>query len=180
MPDKKGGACAPPFLFCVSTWKGYNLKMRYLKYAFAFLFVVFFGCALIKSAKEVVAVKSLNVTVDRVEIVKVNFDGIDTRFYLQAKNPNSVDARIISFDFDALFNGNKVAKGKLSETVVVPSHSTKTITVPVFVPFSAISVSLKSSIIQKNVEAGITGYVTINTPLGKLRFKVMDKTRRIL
>ncbi len=154
--------------------------MKYFKLLLFTLAILSLSCALISTAREITAVKKLQIGIEEVVVKRVSFDGIDMNFRLIVKNPNSVKARIVSFDFDALFNNQKVARGSLSRTIVIDAQSARKITVPVHIPFEAVGEGLKRAILEKNVEAGIVGYVLINTPLGKLRFKVLDKTRKIL
>ena len=154
--------------------------MKLIKIISIAIFVSFLGCSIIRSTGQIINIKNLKVNFEKVEIKGVDLQGIDTYFYLNIKNPNSVDVKVLSFDFDALFNNKKVATGSLKKEITISSGGHREIIVPIHIPFSGLSSSLKSAILTKSVEAGISGYVNIGTPLGKLRFKVLDKTRRII
>ena len=154
--------------------------MKYFKLLLFSLTIMSLGCTLISTARGITSLKKLQIRIDNVVVKRVSLDGIDTNFHLIVKNPNSVKARIVSFEFDALFNNRKVARGSLSRTIVVDAQSDRKIIIPVHIPFEAVGEGLKRAILEKSVEAGIVGYVLINTPLGRLRFKVLDRTRKIL
>ncbi len=154
--------------------------MKYLKYMLLFFVLLVVNCTLLQSARQVVAVRNLQVSLLKVEIGRVDFSGINTNFYFNVKNPNAVDAKILSFDFDALFNNEKVARGMLDRMVDIKSGDSKEIVIPVHIPYSGLSSGIKNAILQKSAEAAVKGYISINTPVGRLKFKVLDKTRKVL
>ncbi len=174
----KAGPCGPAFLFILKI-DGIITFMRILKYIVATVFIGISACALLNSAQKVMAVKNLKVTLSRFELNGVDLQGINSTVYINAENPNRVGAEIVSFDFDVLVNSEKVSKGSLRNTVIIPPHAKKTIEIPLYLPFAGMSSLVKRVLLNKSAKVGIRGYVVINTSIGTMRFKVIDRTDRI-
>lgn len=146
-------------------------------------FILAFGIlALLVSCtqiRQVVAIKDLKIKFLNVEVANIIFSGVDLYLNFRAQNPNQVNAILLGFVVDIFANNVKVGKATLNKTLKVPAGGAITFTIPLHLDWDRLSQSLSSAIRRKSVLFKATGYALINTPMGRLRFKVADYTRNI-
>lgn len=149
-----------------------KLKISMLA-AFVLLLV---NCALLQDVKERTAVRNLQVKLKSAHVTDVTWNGASVDLSFKAHNPNAYDAVVNSFDFDMLLSGVKAAKGSIRNNIRIEGTQTKDFIVPVFVSFGGLSSGIKQSVLNKQATVRVLGYITMNTTLGGLRFKVLDET----
>jgi len=129
------------------------------------------------AVRQVVAIKDLKIKFQNVELARITLEGVDLNLNFKAHNPNRMNAILSGFAVDIFANNMKVGKATLNKTLKVPAGGNATFTIPLHLSWRELSNSLSNAIRKKSVTFWATGYALINTPLGKLRFKVADYTR---
>ncbi len=141
-----------------------------------FLVLIFGACS---QVRQIVAVKDLRIKFLNVEIAGISLDGIDLNLNFRAHNPNRVNAVLTGFAIDIFANNFKLGKAQMNRRLKIPPQKSKVFTIPLHLRWKDLSSSISSAIRKKNVTFRAVGYALIDTPLGKLKFKVADYTRSI-
>ena len=139
---------------------------------------------LLANVKEVPAIKGLRIKFQDVEILRITLEGVYMNLNFEAYNPNDVNSVLSGFEVDILTNNVRLGKAAFNEHLKIPAGDSVTFTIPIHLSWRDLSKSLSTrslsnAIIKKSVTFRAIGYALINTPLGKLRFKVADYTRVI-
>ncbi len=129
--------------------------------------------------RQVVAVKDLKIKFLNVEITGITLDGVDLNLNFRAHNPNRVNAILTGFAVDIFANNFKLGKAQMNRHLKVPAQKSTVFTIPLHLRWKDLSRSISSAIREKKVTFKAVGYALIDTPLGKLKFKVADYTRTI-
>ncbi len=140
------------------------------------ILALFVSCTQIR---QIAAIKDLKIKFLSVDVTNITWNGVDLNLNFRARNPNRVNAVLSGFMVDIFANNVKVGKAILNKTLRVPAGGTATFTIPLHLDWNKLSQSISSAIRRKSVLFKATGYALINTPLGKLKFKVADYTRNI-
>jgi len=136
--------------------------------------LLFTSCA---QVRQVVALKDLKIKFQNVELARITLSGVDLNLNFKAHNPNRVNAVLSGFAVDIFANNSKVGKAVLDKTLKIPAGGTANFTIPLHLSWHELSSSISNAIRNKSVTFRAVGYALINTPIGKLRFKVADYTR---
>ncbi len=134
------------------------------------------GCAMIR---ERVAVRNLQLKFTGVEIAKLDLRGVTLNLHWKARNPNAVDAVLDGFELDIFANGQKIGHASTNRRIRVPHNGTQNIVLPLKIGWSEVSQPIRDGIRNKKLQFRAQGYAIMDTPFGKIRFKVMDKTGNI-
>ncbi len=129
--------------------------------------------------RQIVAIKDLKIKFLNVNVKNITWKGVDLDLNFRARNPNQVNAVLAGFVVDIFANNVKVGKATLNKTLKVPASGTAIFTIPLHLDWDKLSQSLSSAMKRKSVLFKATGYAMIDTPVGKLKFKVADYTRNI-
>ena len=140
------------------------------------ILALFVSCTQIR---QIAAIKDLKIKFLSVDVTNITWNGVDLNLNFRARNPNQVNAVLSGFVVDIFANNVKVGKATLNKTLRVPAGGTATFTIPLHLDWNKLSQSISSAIRRISVLFKATGYALINTPLGKLKFKVADYTRNI-
>src|SRR5262249_23621607 len=100
------------------------------------------------------------VTLERVEITRIAFDGIGANFVFAVQNPNAIGADLASLRYQLTIDGHALAEGQGNQTLQVPAHGTGALVLPVSIRFVEFAESLLA-LFQKQVVP-----YTIDTRLG--------------
>ena len=134
------------------------------------------GCAPIR---ERVAVRNLRMKFTGVEIARIDLQGVTLNLHWKAYNPNSVNAVLDGFELDLSSNGQKLGHAKSNGQIRIPPHDYGRVVVPLRVRWRDLSKRIQDGIRNKKLSFRAVGYGIMNTPLGKVKFRVVDKTGNI-
>ncbi len=145
----------------------------------AILVSIFLLVGACTQVRQIVAVKDLRIKFLNVEIASISLDGIDLNLNFRAYNPNKVNALLTGFAVDIFANNYKLGKASINHHLKIPAGKSANFTLPLHLRWSDLSRSVSSAIKQKRVTFKAVGYALIDTPIGKLRFKVADYTKTV-
>jgi len=134
------------------------------------------GCAPIK---ERMAVRHIRLKFTGVEIASIDFQGVTLNLHWKGYNPNPVDAVLDGFETDIFANGVKIGHARTLERIRIPARESRKIVVPLKLKWKNLSKPIQDGIRNKNLRFRAVGFAIMNTPLGRVRFKVTDKTANV-
>lgn len=127
--------------------------------------------------RERLAVRDLRITFTSATLEEVSLSGARLRLSFSAYNPNAVRAVLDRFSFDLYGNDVRIATGETSQQLAVEPRKSADLSVDVFVPWTALSSGLARAIREKSARLKVEGFAHVSTPLGDLRFRVVDVAR---
>ncbi len=140
------------------------------------MIIAVLGCAPIT---ERLAVRNLKLKFKSVQVASLDFQGVTLKLHWDAYNPNPVDAVLDGFDVDIFANGTKIGHARTTSAIRVPAHSSREIVLPLRLRWRTMSKTVQDGIRRKKLSFRGVGFAVMNTPLGKVRFKVVDRTANI-
>ena len=134
------------------------------------------GCAPIQQR---LAVRHLRLKFTGVEIASIGFQGVTLNLHWKGYNPNPVDAVLDGFETDIYANGIKIGHARTETRIRIPAHESRKIILPLKLRWKNLSKPVQDGIRNKKLRFRAVGFAIMNTPLGNIRFKVMDKTGNV-
>ncbi|MCP4810270.1 MAG: LEA type 2 family protein [Proteobacteria bacterium] len=129
------------------------------------------GCAILKNLPDLGDLEDYTpvVSFKSLEIDDVDFDGADTRFVFQIKNPNPVSVALSSFRWDLALSGSSFLDGIDKDGFKLEADGKSDFEVPVSVVFSDL-LDLRSDLGDKDfTEFTLAGDFGFDTPLGEVK-----------
>jgi len=142
------------------------------------LFLVMGGGWLSCSAlQERLAVRNLQITFTSATLKTLSLSGASLELVFSAKNPNPVRAVLDRFSFSLYGNDRKLATGETSQKLAVDPGETATLTLEVFVPWQGLPAAVIQALKERSARLKVEGFAHVSTPLGDVRFRVVDVAR---
>jgi len=137
---------------------------KYLLLLFAL--VLFAGsCATIR---DLASIKEPDVKYSSMKFDSISFDGITMLFDFEVDNPNRVDVKATSYNYDFLLNGESFLSGEQIQGLEIKGNSKNIVTVPVSFNFEQAWTSVRSIAQQDSIEYRLSTEVEFDLPvLGK-------------
>ncbi len=133
-----------------------------------------FSCT---ALQERLAVRDLRITFTSATLKQISLSGATLELAFSAHNPNSVRAILDRFSFRLYGNDREMASGETSRKLAVEAGKSATLTVDVFVPWQSLPAALIQAVKERSARLKVEGFAHVSTPLGDLRFKVVDVAR---
>lgn len=115
------------------------------------------------------------VGVDRVEIKKIDFTGVDLIVHVKINNPNSVGATLNHIDYAFDVEGDRLLKGTKEDKTQIKSNDLSIIPLPVSVSYAGLKSGIAGVLTKKSLPYVLSGKVVLDTPIGDLSFDIGDK-----
>ena len=127
--------------------------------------------------QERLAVRDLKLTFTSATLKTVSLSGATLELTFSAENPNPVRAVLDRFSFNLYGNDRNIATGETSRKLAIEAGKTATLTVDVFVPWQSLPAALIQAVKERSARLKVEGFAHVSTPLGEIRFKVVDVAR---
>jgi len=101
-----------------------------------------------------------------VEVVGVGLEGGDLRLLLNVHNPNAYDLRTTRIAVGIDLDGTHFGDVAVTEVVALPAHATTPIRIPLTFNWAGVGAGARSLLTRGAVRYGLTGQLTVGTPLG--------------
>lgn len=101
-----------------------------------------------------------------VEVVGVGLEGGNLRLLLNVHNPNAYDLRTTRVAVGIDLDGTHFGDVALTDAVALPAHATTPIRIPLAFNWSGVGAGARSLLSRGAVRYGLTGQLTVGTPLG--------------
>lgn len=121
--------------------------------------------------------RDLKLTFTSATLKTVSLSGATLELTFSAHNPNAVRAVLDRFSFELFGNDVRIATGETRNQIAVEPRKSADLSVDVFVPWSGLSSGLARAIREKSARLKVEGFAYVSTPLGDVRFKVVDVAR---
>lgn len=115
------------------------------------------------------------VGVDRVEIKKIDFTGVDLIVHVKINNPNSVGATLNRVEYAFDVEGDRLLKGVKEDKTQIKSNDLSIIPLPVSVSYAGLKSGIAGVLTKKSLPYVLSGKVVLDTPIGDLSFDIGDK-----
>jgi len=115
------------------------------------------------------------VGVDRVEIKKIDFTGVDLIVHVKINNPNSVGATLNRVEYAFDVEGDRLLKGVKEDKTQIKSNDLSIIPMPVSVSYAGMKSGIAGVLTKKSLPYVLSGKVVLDTPIGDLSFDIGDK-----
>lgn len=115
------------------------------------------------------------VGVDRVEIKKIDFTGVDLIVHVKINNPNSVGATLNRVEYAFDVEGDRLLKGVKEDKTQIKSNDLSVIPMPVSVSYAGLKSGIAGVLTKKSLPYVLSGKVVLDTPIGDLSFDIGDK-----
>lgn len=115
------------------------------------------------------------VGVDRVEIKKIDFAGVDLIVHVKINNPNSVGATLNRVEYAFDVEGDRLLKGIKEDKTQIKSNDLSVIPMPVSVSYAGLKSGIAGVLTKKSLPYVLSGKVVLDTPIGDLSFDIGDK-----
>lgn len=115
------------------------------------------------------------VGVDRVELKRIDFAGVDLIVHVKIHNPNSVGATLNRIDYAFDIDGERLLKGIKDDKTKIASNDTSLIALPVSISYAGFKSGIAGALTKKNLPYLLQGKVVLDTPIGDLSFDIGDK-----
>ncbi len=139
-----------------------------------FLVLMVGGCT---ALRERMAVRNLRIAFSRAEVVRLDLAGATLRLSFEAYNPNTVRAVMDGFSFTLEANDHTLASGETQDAIRIPPGKRRAFDVIVFVPWRGLSSAVVQTLRDRSARLRVEGVAHVQTPLGRLRFRVMEYAR---
>jgi LEA14-like dessication related protein len=143
-----------------------------MKSNFIILLCLICGCSFINKR---LAVKDLKFSYRGGSVEALTLDRIKLSIFLNAYNPNSIDAVIDRLDYTVYFEGVRAFSGYTNETYEIKANGERTITIfseIVFADLPELFKTIKSSYGKSKVRVTTEIKPEIKTIVGKIRYTV--------
>ena len=100
-----------------------------------------------------------NVTVQTVQMERLNWQGGEANFTLNVSNPNAFPLPLTGFDYQLKLNGVAVANGEREESITIPGRQSRQVSVPLKLSFVNIASMLPGLIRQGTMQYQLAGSV---------------------
>ena len=130
---------------------------RWLLYLLCLLMT---GCAGMVTAPQV--------TVETVQLVKLDSRGADLELLLQVNNPNGYDLTLLGYHYDLQVSALPMAKGGARERVEFPGDTTTPVRLPVRVEYGSLWELLKRRPDPDKIPYRLQAALEVATPLGAM------------
>lgn len=121
------------------------------------------GCALLGSL-----VQRPSVSLKRVDITQVSFEGISANFVLAVQNPNPIGLGLARLAYRLTVDGHQFADGTANQAVNIPAQGTGQVVIPVGIKFVEFAQSLAALFTRQTVPYSIETKLGFGTPAGVL------------
>lgn len=101
-----------------------------------------------------------------VEVVGIGLEGGDLRLLLNVHNPNAYDLRTTRIAVGIDLDGTHFGDVAVTEAVALPAHATTPIRIPLAFNWGGVGAGARSLLSRGAVRYGLTGQLTVGTPLG--------------
>lgn len=115
------------------------------------------------------------VGVDRVEVKRIDFTGVDLIVHVKINNPNSVGATLNHIDYAFDVEGDRLLKGTKEDKTKIASNDLSIIPMPVSVSYAGLKSGIVGVLTKKNLPYVLSGKVVLDTPIGDMSFDIGDK-----
>ncbi|MBX3722140.1 MAG: LEA type 2 family protein [Turneriella sp.] len=115
------------------------------------------------------------VGVDRVEIKRIDFAGVDLIVHVKINNPNSIGATLNHIDYAFDVEGDRLLKGTKSDKTKIASNDLSIIPMPVSVSYAGLKSGIAGVLTKKSLPYQLSGKVVLDTPIGDMSFDIGDK-----
>ena len=100
-----------------------------------------------------------NVSVQNVQMERLNWQGGEATFTLNVSNPNAFPLPLTGFDYQLKLNDVAVANGDREESITIPARQSKQVSVPLKLSFVNIASMLPGLIRQGTMQYQLAGSV---------------------
>jgi LEA14-like dessication related protein len=134
------------------------------------LFISISGCALFQSLS---SVQSPSVSYKDFHVDGFSFQGMDLLFDFDVTNPNNVDIRAESYQYEFFINDESLISGNRTDRVEIPASNTQMIQVPVSMNFQELYRAGRSVLDRDSIRYQLATEVEFDLPvLGSRRIPV--------
>lgn len=130
------------------------------------------GCSVLSLMAEKPEVKSVSVTVVRVDFLKA-----DLRFDVAINNAGSGSAVVSGYDYDLQLEGQPFLTGKAETGFELKPHAVTTIPVPVSIKFADLFKKVASLLGRSDVAYRLAIGLKVDTPVGTVRLPFQKEGR---
>lgn len=113
-------------------------------------------------------VEKPKLSLQRVDLTSISFDGLAANFVIGVVNPNPIGAKLARLGYQITIDGHQFAEGAGPSGLNVPAKGTGSVTLPVAVKWTELAQSLASLFTKTQVAYGLATKLGFDTPAGIL------------
>ena len=108
------------------------------------------------------------VSFQRLDVIAVDWDGVDADFVFDVENPNPVDVSMARFDYALAFEQVEWLAGDSPDGLVLSAEDTSELALPVAIEFESLFEMVSAVRGQDDIGFGLDGSFGFDTPLGPM------------